>query len=328
MANRHPGSIFILVPIITCGLIAATPVEYHGNLSVSGGKVVNQHGAPAEIRGMSLFWSQWGGQFWNSSVVRWLAGDWKSTVVRAAMAVEAGGYLTDQNEHKNLVKTVVDAAITGGIYVVIDWHDHNATYHLSQAKSFFAEMAQTYGDKPNVIYEIFNEPVDETWDQLKSYSNSLIAEIRKYDPDNLIVVPTPHWDRDVDVAANSPLSGTNLAYGFHFYASDQWHQEGAALKGGYCLVKGACAVCDGMGRQRVGWQWRIRSRENGHMGELDENQRAELVQLVIAQQERDLCSSGIRCKYDRQLEHRESVGIRPVRSVEVDRILGSQHNSA
>jgi Cellulase (glycosyl hydrolase family 5) len=44
---------------------------------------------------------------------------------------------------------------------VIDWHgDH---LNLEKAKPFFAEMATKYGKYPNIIYEVFNEPAEETW---------------------------------------------------------------------------------------------------------------------------------------------------------------------
>ena len=42
--------------------------------------------------------------------------------------------------------------------------------------------------------------------------------IRAIDPDNLIVVGTPSWSQDVDVAAADPVSGSNIAYTLHFYA--------------------------------------------------------------------------------------------------------------
>ncbi len=49
-------------------------------------------------------------------------------------------------------------ATAKGIYVILDWHDHNAHQHLDPAKSYFREVAQAYKNTPNVIFEIFNEP--------------------------------------------------------------------------------------------------------------------------------------------------------------------------
>jgi endoglucanase len=44
------------------------------------------------------------------------------------------------------------------------------------------------------------------------------AAIRAVDPDNLIVLGTPNYSQDVDLAAADPLAGTNLLYTLHFYA--------------------------------------------------------------------------------------------------------------
>ncbi len=46
----------------------------------------------------------------------------------------------------------------------------------------------------------------------------MTTAIRAIDPSNLIVVGTPSWSQDVDVAAADPLKGENIAYTLHFYA--------------------------------------------------------------------------------------------------------------
>lgn len=56
---------------------------------------------------------------------------------------------------------------------------------------------------------------------IKPYAQAVISAIRAIDPDNLIVVGTPTWSQDVDVAAADPIAGTNIAYTLHFYAGTQ-----------------------------------------------------------------------------------------------------------
>jgi endoglucanase len=82
-------------------------------------------------------------------------------------------------------------------------------------------MAQRYGSYPNIIYELCNEPNgrDVTWGgSVKPYAEELISVIRKHDPDNIIIVGTPTWSQDVDIAALDPLEGDNIMYTLHFYA--------------------------------------------------------------------------------------------------------------
>src|SRR5690606_806857 len=87
------------------------------------------------------------------------------------------------------------------------------------AQAFFDEISQEYGDVPNVLYELYNEPLDVSWSSvLKPYHQALIDVIRDNDPDNVIIAGTPNWSQDVDVAAGSKLSGSNLMYTLHFYA--------------------------------------------------------------------------------------------------------------
>lgn len=212
-----------------CG---SNPVDIHGQLSVSGTKIVDQNNNIVSFAGNSFFWSNtgWGAdKYYNANVVNWLKNDWNTTIVRAAMGVEDyGGYLTDPVGNKNRVKAVVDAAIAEGLYVIIDWHSHNAENYQADAISFFQEMAQTYGNNPHVIYEIYNEPLQVSWSNtIKPYAEAVISAIRAIDPDNLIIVGTPTWSQDVDAASYDPItSSTNIAYTLHFYAAT----HGASLR--------------------------------------------------------------------------------------------------
>ena len=130
--------------------------------------------------------------------------------------------------------------------MIIDFHSHDIK--LNEAKQFFGEMAAAYGRYPNVIYEIFNEPDYESWDSVKLYSNEVITIIRKIDPDNLILVGSPHWDQDINLVADSPLTGfNNIMYTMHFYAGT--HKQQLRGRCDYALSKGISifiSECAGM----------------------------------------------------------------------------------
>ena len=190
-------------------------------LSVSGNKIL-AGGVPASFAGNSFYWSIWGGEaYYNNNAISWLKNDWHSQIIRAAMAVgpEPGGYIENPSGQRALIKTVVDSAIANNMYVIVDWHTHHAEDYKAQAIAFFQDIARTYGDKPNLIYEIYNEPLNTTdWhNTIKPYAQDVINAIRTIDPDNLIVVGTQTWSQDVDKAAADPVSGTNIAYTLHYY---------------------------------------------------------------------------------------------------------------
>mgnify|MGYP000347860123 FL=1 len=222
-----------------------TVVQIHGLLQVNGNRILDQHSAPVCFAGNSFFWSNdnWGGErYYKSEVVSWLKLDWKATIVRAAMGVEdPGGYPDNNVSNKNRVITIVDAAIDEGLYVIIDWHSHHAEDNTNEAVSFFEEMADLYGEYDNVIYEIYNEPLDVSWSAtIKPYADSVISAIRAIDPDNLIVVGTPEWSQRVDLAAADPITNySNIAYTLHFYTiyHQQWLRDraSAALDDGIAL---------------------------------------------------------------------------------------------
>jgi endoglucanase len=226
-----------VVPTPEKDFINSTPVNYYGQLKVSGNRITGKGDSAIQLRGMSFFWSQWMGKYYNASVVKWLKDDWYCNVIRAAMAVDNGGYLTNPLIEKQKVFDLVDAAIANGLYVIIDWHDSRATDHLLEAKNFFGEMAKKYGDKPNIIYEPFNEPLQVSWSAIiKPYHQAIIDTIRHYDSNNLIVCGTPTWSQDVDIAAKDTLVGSNIAYTLHFYSGT--HKQSLRAKAKVALDKG------------------------------------------------------------------------------------------
>ncbi|MCX7047595.1 MAG: glycoside hydrolase family 5 protein [Candidatus Sumerlaeota bacterium] len=228
-----------------------TPVQQFGLLKIANGKLSSASGQPVQLKGMSLFWSQWSRDWYNASAVNNLADQWGCTLVRSAMAVESGGYLTKPDEEKAKIKTVVDAAVAKGIYVIIDWHDHHAEQHLSQSKTFFKEMATAYKNVPNVMFEIYNEPMQVPWKTVKTYAEAVIDEIRNVGAQNVVIVGSPTWSQDVHKAAADPIVKPNVAYSLHFYAGTHKqslrNQATQAMSKGLAIVVTEFGTCDASG---------------------------------------------------------------------------------
>jgi endoglucanase len=241
----------LLILLLTTAFANAQVVKNNGNLQVIGTQLCNQKGNPIVLHGMSYGWSCFHPSFYNKQTVKWLKKDWNCTVVRAALGIEPdNGYLQNPKASEKLITDVVDAAIANDIYVIIDWHSHNL--NLNEAKDFFNRMSKKYAKFPNVIYEVVNEPDQESWEEVKAYSEEVIATIRKNDPDNIILVGSPHWDQDVNLPAENPIKNvTNIMYTMHFYAGThkQWLRDRTddAIKKGLPIFVSECAGMEATG---------------------------------------------------------------------------------
>lgn len=218
-----------------------TPVSANGQLKLKGTQLVNQNGNAIQLKGISSHGLQWFGDYVNEDSLKWLRDDWGINVFRAAMYTGEGGYV-DNPSVKNKVKEAVEAAKELGIYVIIDWHilsDGNPNQNKAKAKEFFKEMSNLYGNTPNVIYEIANEPNgDVNWNRdIKPYAEEVLSVIRKNDPDNIVIVGTGTWSQDVNDAANNQLKDDNVMYALHFYAGT--HGQFLRDKANDALSKGA-----------------------------------------------------------------------------------------
>jgi len=220
------------------------PVEVHGALQVVGTNLVDATGAPVQLKGVSSMWLNWESRPFAESkkALQFMRDYWKVSVIRASMGTEAdNGYLSgNQTGMQKSVETIIQNAIDLGVYVLVDWHTEKAVGQQAAAITFFTTLAQKYGSYPNVIWEPYNEPNGYTWAQIKPYHEAVVDAIRAVDPDNVIVMGTPKWSQDVDVAALdpvSPQSGTaNLMYTLHFYACT--HKQSLRDKADAAIAKG------------------------------------------------------------------------------------------
>lgn len=242
---------------------SGTPLDNHGKLTLKGTDIVDKNGDKYQLKGVSTHGIAWFPEYVNQDAFESLRDDMGANLIRIAMySGENNGYCTggDQQKLKELVKTGVDAATNLGMYVIIDWHvlgDQTPQTYKEEAKAFFEEMSALYKDYDNVIYEICNEPNGgTTWADVKSYAEEVIPIIRKNAKDALIIVGTPNWSQDVDIAAEDPVTGyDNIMYAIHFYAAT--HKDNirnkvtTALSKGLPIFVSEFSICDASGNGAI-----------------------------------------------------------------------------
>jgi len=230
-------------PVSVYGALKACTIEGKGRICGSG----LYANTAVQVKGISLGWSNTGWEsaaFFNANTVNALVDGWKSEVIRVPIGyAENNGYKTDPS-NLTRVKAAIEAALAKDVYVIIDWHSHNADNELTPATTFFEDMIQTYGaDNDRIIYEIYNEPKSIQWATVKTYADNIIGKIRAKGANNLILVGTPEWSARPNQADGNYLSDPNVAYVFHFYAA--YHKmDGGGGQGNLTYSQGIKKVLD------------------------------------------------------------------------------------
>ena len=242
---------------------SGTPLDNHGKLSIEGTDIVDKNGEKYQLKGVSTHGLAWFPEYVNKEAFQTFRDDWNANLIRLAMYTgEGGGYCQDGDKEKlkKLVSDGVDYATELGMYVIIDWHilsDNNPLTNMDEAVAFFDEMSAKYADYDNVLYEICNEPNGGTqWSDIKEYAETVIPVIRANAKDAIIIVGTPTWSQDVEIAAEDPITGEkNIAYTVHFYAAT--HKDNIRDKVKQAHDKGLCvfisefSICDASGNGSI-----------------------------------------------------------------------------
>ena len=220
------SAISFAVPVRASGTDAYTArPSADGELHVEGTQLVNEKGEAVVLRGVSTHGLTWYPRYINESLFRQISDEWNCNFIRLAMYSElyCGG---EKQQSLELMRKGINCAISADMYVLADWHilnDCDPNDNIEEAAAFFDLISREYGDVPNILYEICNEPNgDTTWEDICRYSETIIPIIRANDPDAVIMVGTPDYDRILMVAANRPLPFDNIMYSCHFYAGSHY----------------------------------------------------------------------------------------------------------
>jgi hypothetical protein len=117
----------------------------------------------------------------------------------------------------------VQKAVDLGVYLIVDLHyvrDYGGTNGVPQADvlKFWQFAAPRYGDVPNVVFEVFNEPINPaSWSSWKAYIQPVVDAVRVSAPETLLLMGSPQWSTMLNGAVTDPIDDANTAYVYHLY---------------------------------------------------------------------------------------------------------------
>lgn len=188
VASTAPGGASIrLKPVDPSGSgddSAAQDREHQGAmplpLKVNGNRIVNSKGERVRLRGVnaaSLEWTSTGEHIVETVTVA--IRDWHANHIRLPLAQDRWfGKAPEQKDdgaaYRALIKQVVDRCASLGAYIILDlhWSDcgewgKDIGQHVlpdRNSLAFWKEVAREYKDQPAVLFDLYNEPHDVTWD--------------------------------------------------------------------------------------------------------------------------------------------------------------------
>ncbi len=172
---------------------------------------------------------------------------WGANVVR--MGLNQDFWLAGSPQYDPNYASVVDSAVTwaeaAGMDVILDLHWSDAgvlgscTATDCQQKMaddnsllFWAQIAARYGNDGRVLFELYNEPHDVSWDVWQSGGmvsdgfhaagmQQLYDAVRAAGANNVVIVGGLDWAYDLSGVPDHRINGYNIAYATHPYNTSE-----------------------------------------------------------------------------------------------------------
>lgn len=220
-------------------------------LRVSGNQIINEQGEEVRLRGVNFEDPFVLEKNRNMNGIRDnhfldIATDFArvkklgANVVRLTLYPGYYWLVGDEIYLNTYVDKMVNLAEENGLYTIISYHaigrpggwyesisdtmlwDYPAKLYYTDtdmAIKFWDKVATRY-NKRNVLFEIYNEPADETgtftWTDWRPTGELLISTIRKHS-DNIVLGSGPRYSGDLSDVPKNPYNDSNLVYVAHIY---------------------------------------------------------------------------------------------------------------
>lgn len=165
---------------------------------------------------------------------------WGANVVR--IAVNQGFWLNGSTAYapayEGTIDQNIDWALAAGLDVILDlhWSDRGdfGTWPDQQRMAdqnsilFWQQVATKYKDDGRILFELYNEPHDITWDVWRNGGPSgdgfnavgmqqLYDTVRATGANNLVILGGVHWAYDLSGVPSHAITGHNIVYATHLY---------------------------------------------------------------------------------------------------------------
>ena len=150
-------------------------------LKVKGPQILNSENKPVLLRGVNAASLEWtsDGNGVILKTVQVAIDDWHVNIIRLPLSQDRWfGKEPNQNDqgkaYRALVKDIVDLCSSKGCYIILDlhwsdvnqWGENIGQHSMPDRNSvtFWKDFAAVYANNPAVLFDLYNEPHDVTWD--------------------------------------------------------------------------------------------------------------------------------------------------------------------
>lgn len=229
-------------------------------LHIAGTRIVDSEGQPVRLRGVNAASLEWtsNGEGHILQTVNVAIRDWQVNIIRLPLSQDrwfgkAPEQHGDSQPYRDLIQQVVTACVTQHCYIILDlhWSDCNewganiGQHSMPDLNSiaFWKDFAPVYANQPAVLFDLYNEPHDVSWDVWlmggkitdkpngrnagppKDYQcvgmQEMLDTVRAAGANNLVVAGGLNWAYDFSgILAGRQLAdpkGNGVVYASHCY---------------------------------------------------------------------------------------------------------------